>query len=251
MSVKNIKPCYWGKKYWGTIFSMIATYPENPDNETINSIKMYFISLRKLLCCQGCRESYTKFSYEMDTDINNNFNYISRNNVIKFVYKLREKVNKKLSMEYKITYEYFKYKLDKMICIDSNPVDGYVNDLAEVPFIQESIKNVIYDYLYKNKSYINNYDSKYTKRLTYKLEKFMKNPIFNLNNKNFKLFIKRTSECRTIISTIYNNISCGEYTMVESFYRDKEMHLKLFYMGCSIIPLYDLEYIFTAGTLHS
>ena len=72
----------------------------------------------------------------------------------------------------------------------------------------------------------------------------MENPTFNLKDKNFKLLLKRNSQCRYIISKIYNNISCGEYTMVDSFYRDKDLHIKLFYMGCCIIPLYDLKYIF-------
>ena len=39
-------------------------------------------------------------------------------------------------------------------------------------------------------------------------------------------------------------MSCGDYGMLESFFKDKNLHLQLFYLGCSIIPLDDLYNIF-------
>ena len=240
----NIKPCYWGKKYWGTIFSILSTYPEKPDHEFVNSIKMYFMSLRQLLCCQSCRESYSIFSSQADTDIRRTENFSTRDNAILFVYKLRNKVNDKIGLDYKITPYYFKQKLNKMVCVENNTIDGYINEMAEAPFVQESIKKHVYNYLDKNRSYFIKFDPNYSKHLTKKLVKFIKNPNFDMNNKNFKLWLKRNEECRLTINKIYTNMSCGEYNMLESFYKDKEQHLKLFYMGCSIIPLRDLEAIF-------
>jgi hypothetical protein len=73
---------------------------------------------------------------------------------------------------------------------------------------------------------------------------FIKKPNFNDNDKNFKLWFKRNVKCREIINKIYNNMSCGDYGMLESFFKDKNLHLKLFYLGCSIIPLDDLYHIF-------
>ena len=72
----------------------------------------------------------------------------------------------------------------------------------------------------------------------------IKKPNFNDNDKNFKLWSKRNVKCREIINKIYNNMSCGDYGMLESFFKDKNLHLKLFYLGCSIIPLDDLYHIF-------
>ena len=99
----------------------------------------------------------------------------------------------------------------------------------------------------KNQDYFINFDPNYSKHLTKKLVKFIKNPNFDMNDKNFKLWLKRNEECRNTINKIYTNMSCGEYNMLESFYKDKEHHLKLFYMGCSIIPLRDLEIIFKSN----
>jgi len=244
IEINNIKPCFWGKKYWGTIFSMVAVYPEIADKDYIKNTQMFFISLKKTLPCASCRESYSQFITEPDTNIMNNNLFSSKNNFITFVHKLRNKVNKKIGLEYNITREYFKLKLDKMCCIEGNEVDGYINELSEAPFIQKSISELIFNYVNKNKNFINDYNPKYTAILIEKNLNFIKKPNFNSNNKNFKLWLKRNIKCRELINKIYNNMSCGDYGMMESFFKDKSLHLQLFYMGCSIIPLDELNYIF-------
>jgi hypothetical protein len=244
IEMNNIKPCFWGKKYWGTIFSMAAVYPDNPDKEYIKNIRMFLISLKKTLPCSGCRSSYANFTSQPDTNIMIDDFFSSRENFINFIHRLRNKVNKKVGLEYNITKEYFKIKLDKMCCINGNEVDGYINELSEAPFIQTSMKELIFNYIHKNKSLINDYNSKYTSVLIEKNMNFIKKPNFNSNDKNFKLWFKRNAKCREIINKIYNNMACGDYGMLESFFKDKVLHLQLFYMGCSIIPLEDLNYIF-------
>jgi hypothetical protein len=244
LEMNNIKPCFWGKKYWGTIFSMAAVYPENPDKKYIKSVKAFLLSLRETLPCSGCRESYTLFTSQSDTNILNDDFFSSRENYIGFVYRLRNKVNKKVGLEYHITKEYFKLKLDKMCCTEGNEVDGYINELSEAPFLQQEVKKNIMAWVHKNKSYISGYNGKYTNVLIEKNLNFIKKPNFNPSNKNFKLWFKRNQKCREIINKIYNNMSCGDYGLLESFFKDKVLHINLFYMGCSIIPLDDLLHIF-------
>jgi hypothetical protein len=244
--INNIKPCFWGKKFWGTIFSMVAVYPNNPSKEYIKSVKYFFLSLKETLPCTSCRESYTIFISEQETNITNDALFTSRDKFINFVYKLRNKVNHKIGLEYNITKEYFKMKLDKMCCVDGNDVDGYINELSEAPFIQETIRDEIYEYLKQNKSYIKSYNPNYTSVLIEKNLNFIKKANFNIDDKNFKLWFKRNLKCRELINKIYNNMSCGDYGMIDSFFKDKQLHLQLFYMGCSIIPLDDLQYIFNS-----
>jgi len=243
-NINNIKPCFWGKKYWGTMFSMAAVYPDNPDIEYIKSIRMYFVSLRNTLPCAGCRISYTNFTSQSDTNIMNNEFFMTRDNFIGFLHTLRNKVNKKIGLEYNITKQYFKLKLDKMCCVDGNDVDGYLNEMSEAPFIPQSFREIIHNYVHKNKSHINDYNSKYTSVLIEKNLNFIKKPIFNINNKNFKLWYKRNAKCRELINKIYNNMTCGDYGMMESFFKDKLLHIQLFYMGCSIIPYNDIVQLF-------
>ena len=244
LEMNNIKPCFWGKKYWGVLFSMAAVYPKNPDAEYIKHIKSFLASWKKTLPCSGCRESYINFSSQIDTDITNDAYFSSRDKFIILIHKLRNKVNNKIGLEYNITKDYFKLKLDKMCCVDGNDIDGYANEIAEAPFIQEEIKEHIFNYLIKNKNSIENFNSKYTKILMEKNINFIQKPNFDINDKNFKLWNKRNKKCRELINKIYNNMSCGDYGMLESFFRDKIYHIKLFYLGCSIIPITDLYLIF-------
>ncbi|AYV79966.1 MAG: disulfide thiol oxidoreductase, Erv1 / Alr family [Gaeavirus sp.] len=223
---------------------MAAVYPIHPDAEYIKSARMLLTSYKKMLPCASCRESYITYISQPDTDIQSDEFYKSRDNFITLIYRIRNKVNKKVGLEYNITKNYFTCKLNKMCCIENNDVDSYINNLSEAPFIQESIKNLVLNYVYKNKHIINDYNPKYTKVLTAKLLEFIRNPNFDFNDKNFKLFYKRNQQCRTIINKIYDNMSCGDYGMLESFFKDKSAHVHLFYMGCSIIPLEDLIHVF-------
>ena len=34
----NIKPCWWGSHVWQTIYFIVATYPDNPNQEEIDAI---------------------------------------------------------------------------------------------------------------------------------------------------------------------------------------------------------------------
>ena len=104
----NIKPCWWGSQLWQTIYFIVATYPENPNSEEIESIKCFFRSLKVLLPCVGCQESYSKFSCESNTNIDNIDNFKSKDNLIRFVFDLRNKINGKLFLN-KLIYVYIFY----------------------------------------------------------------------------------------------------------------------------------------------
>jgi len=225
----NIKPCFWGPHFWKSLYSLVAVYPENPDHNTINSTKNLLISWRFILPCEGCRLHFTKFSNEPDTNINDPSNYSSRNKLISLVFKIRNKVNDRLGLDYGITENYFKFKLNKMICNGSN-IDSYANSISEAPIIHDKAKDKIFAFLKKN-----GYDTDITKEFITKFKSFIISPVFNPNNKEFKLFFKRNNKCRSIINEIYNNMACGDYDLDLSLSKDKKLHLELFHLGCSII----------------
>lgn len=235
MTSVNINPSLWGPKFWHTIFSFVAVYPNNPDDKYIKACFDFFNSLVVLLPCCACRNSYVEYINENDTNINNLDNFNSRNALITFVYLLRNKVNNKLGITYCVTKHYFTKKLEHMLCSQNNYLDYYLNNVNDAPILQNDIKHKILQYIYTNRDMIHHYDSKYTKNLLYKLKQFVDEPIFDINNKNFNLWLKRNIECRNIINRIYKNMSVNDYTIEQSFIRDKKDHIILFYMGCSII----------------
>jgi hypothetical protein len=234
--MNNIKPYFWGPHYWKTIFSMCASYPENPDSNFLRTIKEYMLSLQILLPCQSCRESYIKYGIEVDTELKNDNNYSSKDNFIEFIFKLRNKINNKLGLDYKITLKYFKLKINNMICSKYHNIDAYTNNIVDAPFIQDSVKDDIYTYLDKQQV-----DIRYTRQLVKKLLEFYNNPNFDENNNLFKLWLIRNSICEEIIKKIYNNMACYDYDINISFKRDKEFHIKLFSLGCSIIPYSNIK----------
>lgn len=233
--MNNIKPYFWGPHYWKTIFSICASYPENPDSNFIRTVKDYMLSLKNLLPCKLCRDSYIEYGMHIDTNINDDNNYSSKDNFIEFIYKLRNKINKKLGLEYKITLEYFKFKINNMICSKENNYDTYAYNITDAPFIQDEVKDDIYNYIKKK------YDNVYTEQIIKKLLQFYDNPTFDKNNSLFKIWLLRNSVCEEIIKKIYNNMSLNDYDINESFKRDNKLHLKLFLLGCSILPSFNVK----------
>ena len=51
------------------------------------------------------------------------------------------------------------------------------------------------------------------------------------------IFYDRNKKCKKIINKIYFNISNGDYNLEKSFYKDKSLHEKLFFLGCNILPI--------------
>jgi hypothetical protein len=240
--MNNIKPYFWGPHFWDTLYNICALFPDNPDPNFRNSTKMYMLSLKELLPCYSCRKSYEQFSAENDTNIDNDLNYSSKENFSKLIFLLRNKVNNKLGLEYNITFNYFKIKLDYKICSSKHDMDSYANNISDAPFIQEELRNMVYDYIINNNKN-KEFKVDYTIKIIEKILAFIKKPVFEENNKLFKLWVKRNTHCYIIIKKIYNNMALGNYDIIKSFTKDNNLHIKLFLLGCSIIPSYDLKKI--------
>lgn len=237
-SNENIKPCWWGSHVWKTIYFMVAVYPENPSQQKIESMCNFFKGLKYLLPCEGCQESYGKFSCESNTDANCLENFKSRNKLAEFVYNLRNKVNLKLTHEYNISLDYFKKKLKYMTVSDSNVYDGKVCEMIEVPFIPKDLEKKTLIYLKR----CTNYNPEQTIKIIKIVKEFMNYPEFNFNNKNFRFAYKRNKKCRKIICKINNNMSEGNYNLVESFLtHDKKLHETLLFLGCTILHIENLN----------
>lgn len=234
--IGNIKPYWWGPNFWSSMYSFAAVYPERPEPKVMESAKLFFLGLKNLIPCETCRISYNNFISEHDTNINDARFFSSRNGLIEFIYNLRNKVNHKLELDYDISLFYFKKKLHYLVCENSNN-DGIINDLKEVPFIPRNLESKAINFLKKKSQYNTNE----TKQILTTCRIFMNEPNFDPDDRYFKLFYKRTNSCREIIKKIYINMCNGDYCLIDSFNRDFELHLKLMYLGCTIIPESELS----------
>lgn len=236
----NIKPSWWGSHVWHTIYFIVASYPENPSPQHIESICNFFKGLKHLLPCQGCQESYSKFSCESNTNAEYLDNFKTKDKLIVFVFNLRNKVNSKLTNEYNIDLNYFKKKLKHMVMNDNNIYDGKVCDMIEAPFVPKDLEKKVFQYLKLQ----TDYEPEQAKKVLDILKKFMQNPIFDYNDKTFRFVYKRNKKCRKLINKINNRMSEGKYDLIQSFLtHDKKLHESLLFLGCTILHKENLDSI--------
>lgn len=237
--VYNIYPTNWGSTVWSSIDFYIAVLPDILYKKEITDIMCFFSSLNTLIPCHNCKLSYGTFSKENDTDIYNKKNFETKKSIIKLVWTLREKVNKKLDMDYCIPFGYYNCKLKLLICNDINHLSGIVSNNKDAPFIHESIQDDVFRYLEKK----TDYDIEKIKKLIYIIKSFLNNITekdFDLKNKNFLLLIKRNSKCKKYRDVINANRIFHDYDYINSFKNDYESHIKLLSMGCSYFKKQEL-----------
>ncbi len=94
----------WGDPAWTFGHSVTFGYPLEPTDEQKLKYKNYFTSLGDVLPCKYCRESYQKFITEGDTALNDDA-LRNRESLTRWFYRIHETVNRKLEVDYGVTYE--------------------------------------------------------------------------------------------------------------------------------------------------
>ena len=94
----------WGPPMWTSLHCIAFGYPINPTIEQQKQYKNFFIHLQYVLPCSFCRISYGEFIYENDLVLDNKV-FENRNNLCLWVYKLHQRVNKKLGVDYGVDYD--------------------------------------------------------------------------------------------------------------------------------------------------
>jgi len=88
----NINPKLWGKSFWKTLHYVTYAYPNNPSQEDINNMKLFFNLLEYLIMCQNCKNHY--ISYKNENPIND-FVLKNKNNLIEWMLNYHNSVNSK------------------------------------------------------------------------------------------------------------------------------------------------------------
>lgn len=93
----------WGEPTWTSNHAITFGYPIKPTEQQKKEYKDYFISLGNVLPCRYCRESYREFITTGDTALNNDV-LKGRDTLTEWFYRVHDSVNKKLEIEYAVTY---------------------------------------------------------------------------------------------------------------------------------------------------
>lgn len=207
---QGLLPKVWGPHVWEALHSISFGFPINPSDDDINNYYNFFKHFPFVIPCQYCRESCIKFFNEGIVKISRD-TFTSRDSITKWVYDLHECVNKKLGVDYQMSYqdvvdkyESFRTKCepditDKCIMSPQNKIKAYKRStIQEAPIIKINHAKFFIDYAIKRgfqdiqliDTYINTYKNK-------------------KNNK--ELWDKRNNECRDILNEMkLNCINCVE-----------------------------------------
>jgi len=124
MSYNGLMPSIWGPGLWKGMHSISYGYPENPTDGQKKNFHEFFVSIKNVLPCKYCRESYDDFisdknskSYFSPDDYKENVCLENRESLTTWLYNLHNQVNKKLCVDYLVTkkdvddrYETFRAK---------------------------------------------------------------------------------------------------------------------------------------------
>jgi len=95
----------WGEHMWESVHCVSFGYPVEPTNEQKEQYKIFFTYLQYVLPCRYCRESYGEFITKEDDIMLKDEDLKNRESLTKWTYRLHNRVNKKLGLDYNLTYE--------------------------------------------------------------------------------------------------------------------------------------------------
>lgn len=136
----------WGGPGWVFNHSVTFGYPLQPTDEQKENYKNYFTSLGDVLPCRYCRESYKNFISSGDTKLTDEA-LSNRSTLTKWFYNIHEAVNKKLDVNYGITYDDLidKYESFRAKCVKNSSSQTSKGCVAPLDYKAFSFKK-LYQY---------------------------------------------------------------------------------------------------------
>lgn len=185
----------WGPSMWESIHCIAFGYPIEPTEEQKQNYKNFFINLMNVLPCKFCRDSYKDFITKEEDTLLTDEDFRNRENLTKFVYKIHNRVNKKLGIDYDVKYEDFvkKYESYRAKCIPNEKGCNMPLNLKADSFNMSELKHA--PIISKN-VYI---ELKKYGKLRGVIFNDVILQILNIKDRNDDIWKKRDKKCRQII----------------------------------------------------
>jgi len=150
MSTSGLITKIWGPHMWITLHSITFGYPPNPTDEDKQDYKSFFRLVGKVLPCIYCRQSYNEFIKYGSTKLTNEV-FDNRESLTKWLYYLHEAVNKKLGVDYGVSYEKVvtKYESYRATC-SLNTINTHDKDNQNKKGCDASIDKKVVSYAMEN-----------------------------------------------------------------------------------------------------
>lgn len=113
----------WGPGLWEGLHSITFGYPKEPTIQQKKDYKELFILIGKVLPCKYCRDSYTNFISNGNTELTDEV-MENRYTLTKWLYCVHEAVNQKLGVNYGVAYKDVvkKYESYRASCTKNKPI---------------------------------------------------------------------------------------------------------------------------------
>lgn len=117
----------WGSSCWTLCHIITLNYPIKPTDSDKEKYKNFFTLLGNVLPCKYCRDSYQKFIVTDDTVLDDSV-MVNRESLSKWFYRVHERVNSKLCVDYGVTYDEMvkKYETARAVCSKTTDDKGCV-----------------------------------------------------------------------------------------------------------------------------
>lgn len=193
----------WGPGLWLGMHSISFGYPLYPSIEQKNNYKNFFTLMGDVLPCKYCRESYKHFISTEPTILNDSV-MENRETLTRWLYNIHERVNQKLGVDYKVSYEDIvnKYEVYRAKCTNNiaattgctmplgdKKTSYFVASIKESPIIDIELANKCVNYAKER-----NLDPKEFNFLNF----YKANPNIKPHDTKCDMWCKRNKECTLI-----------------------------------------------------
>lgn len=146
----------WGPGFWSAFHSTAFGYPIEPTEENKRDFLNFYQTIAKILPCKYCRDSYSQFIKEPELLLNLDV-MKNRETLTYWTYKMHNRVNKKLGVDYGLSFENVKERFEcyrakcssnankkyKGCVIPLSKKNGYiVADIKDCPIIPYEIASL-------------------------------------------------------------------------------------------------------------
>jgi hypothetical protein len=94
----------WGPHLWEALHAITFGFPKKPTDEQRENYKRFFTDVGNVMPCVYCRNSYKGFIADGNAKLTDDV-FIDRDSITRWLYRLHQEVNNKLSVDYNVAYE--------------------------------------------------------------------------------------------------------------------------------------------------
>ena len=133
----------WGPVVWESLHCIAFGYPIKPTDEQKKHYKVFFTNLMNVLPCGFCRDSYKDFITIEENTILKDCDMDNRESLTRWLYKVHNRINFKLGINYNILYEDVVKKYESYIakCIPNETGCNMSLNLKAQSFFKSTLKH--------------------------------------------------------------------------------------------------------------